>query len=112
LNEFQKVTILKKLYEKLGLETCYFPKPIFFGHSFSLTTLLDKFGIGITAQELNLKLEKLNLIEKRFVNQHSYLWFILEDGENFGENIDFKERTTPRYFENKFQELLELVSEH
>ena len=95
--------MLKLLYKKLGLETCYFPKQIFSTHSFSLTLLLEKFGIKMTAYELNQKLAKLNLIEK------IYLWFILKDGEKFGENIDFKERTTPRYFENIFQELLELV---
>jgi len=111
LNQFRKDEMLKSLYEKLGLETCYFPKPIFSNLSFSLTSLLEKFGIQMTAQELNQKLAKLNLIEKRFLDDKKYLWFILEDGEKFGKNIDYLDRTTPRYFENRFQELLELALE-
>jgi|GEM_PF-3210232 len=112
LNQFRKDEMLKSLYEKIGLETCYFPKPIYISSSFSLTYLLEKFGISITPYEFNLKLENLGLIEKRFLDTNQYLWFILEKGNKFGENQEFKDRTTPKYFEVRFQELLELVSKY
>ena len=102
--------MLRKLYEKIGLETVYFPKQIVLKNSLSLTKLLEKFEIDLTAYDINLKLQKLELIEKLYSEDNEYIWFITEKGEEFGENVKYQDRTNPQFFENRFEELLELVS--
>jgi len=108
-NELQKVEKLKKLYSELKLSVSYFPKKSFSEQSFSLTKLLEKFDVNLTAQDLNRELEKIGFIEKRFLDKSKYLWFITEKGSKFGENAVYQDRTTPRYFEDKFKDLLKLI---
>jgi len=73
-----------------------------FQNSFSLTSLLEKHNIQIQTYKFNLKLEKLGIIEKRGKS-----WFILNF--DFGRNEDYQNENNPRYFEETFEKLLNLV---
>ena len=73
-----------------------------FQNSFSLTLLLEKHNVQIQTYKFNLKLEKLGIIEKRGKS-----WFILN--LDFGRNEDYQNENNPRYFEETFEKLLNLV---
>ena len=73
-----------------------------FKSSFSLTSLLEKSNIQIRTSEFNLKLEKIGVVEKRGRN-----WFILKP--EFGINEKYENKTNPKYFEESFENLLNLV---
>jgi len=73
-----------------------------FQNSFSLTSLLEKHNIQIQTSKFNLKLEKLGIIEKKGKN-----WFILN--LDFGINENYQNDNNPRYFEDNFEKLINLV---
>ena len=126
VNEASKILMTETLYKDLGVNTNYFPKYSDENHSVSLSSLLKKFNGGISANKFN----KL-LIEKEFLeiltrksskteeNEKGektpiYKEFksITKKGEEFGTNkvsTQNQLQTQPHYFENKFEELLEIV---
>ena len=73
-----------------------------FKNSFSLTSLLEKYDIQIRTSKFNLKLEKLGIIER-----YGKSWKILN--LDFGINEDYQNDNNPRYFDESFEELLNLV---
>jgi len=126
VNEASKILMTETLYKDLGVNTNYLPKYSDENHSVSLSSLLKKFDVGISANKFN----KL-LIEKEFLeiltrksskteeNEKGektpiYKEFksITKKGEEFGTNkvsTQNQLQTQPHYFENKFEELLEIV---
>ena len=64
--------------------------------------LLEKHNIQIRASEFNLKLQDLGIIER-----YEKSWKILN--LYFGRNEDYQNETNPRYFEESFDDLLNLV---
>ena len=73
-----------------------------FQNSFSLTSLLEKHNIQIITSKFNLKLEKLGIIER-----YGKSWKILD--LEFGINETYQNDNNPRYFEETFEKLLNLV---
>ena len=73
-----------------------------FKNSFSLTSLLEKNNIQIQTSKFNLELEKLGIIER-----YGKSWKILD--LQFGINEDYRNDNNPKYFEETFEELLNLV---
>ena len=64
VNEASKILMLSTLYTKLGLETSYLPKYSFDeNHTYSLSTLLKKFEVGISANKMNKLLISNGLLE-------------------------------------------------
>jgi hypothetical protein len=114
-----KISMLSTLYKKLGLETSYLPKYTDENLTYSLTHLLKKFKVGISAKDMNLVLlEKgvLELLQRPSQNTDKVKTFksLTEMGLKFGKNLisPHNEReTTPHYYENRFSELLEVISE-
>jgi len=126
VNEASKILMTETLYKKIGLETEYLPKYSDENHSVSLSSLLKKFNVGISANKFN----KL-LIEKKFLEiqkRKSSKTETNEKGEKIPIYKEFKSltkkglefgvnkvstqnqlQTQSHYFENKFQELLEIV---
>ena len=126
VNEASKILMTETLYKDLGLNTNYLPKYSDENHSVSLSSLLKKFNVGMSANKFN----KL-LIEKEFLeiltrkssktkeNEKGdkipiYKEFksVTKKGEEFGTNkvsTQNQLQTQPHYFENKFEELLEIV---
>ena len=126
-NEASKILMLSTLYTKLGLETSYLPKYSFDeNHTSSLSALLKKFKVGISATKLNPILISNGLLEiktrkstKTEVNEKGEkkqivktFKSITEKGLKFGKNIispNNQLETQPHYFENRFQELLDIL---
>jgi hypothetical protein len=77
-------------------------KKYIFQNSFSLTSLLEKHDIEIETSDFNLELEVLGIIER-----YGKGWKILD--LQFGKNEKFKNENNPRYFEETFEKLLNLV---
>ena len=77
-------------------------KKYLFQKTFSLTSLLEKYEIQIETSDFNLELEALGIIER-----YGKGWKILDF--QFGKNDKFKNENNPRYFEETFEKLLNLV---
>jgi len=126
VNEASKILMTEILYKKIGLETEYLPKYSDENHSVSLSSLLKKIDVGMSANKFN----KL-LIEKGFLeilNRKSSKTETNEKGEKIPIYKEFKSltkkglefgvnkvstqnqlQTQPHYFEDKFDELLEII---
>jgi hypothetical protein len=115
VNEASKILMTKTLYKKIGLETSYLPDYSDEQHTYSLSHLLKKFKVGISAKKLNqilisngilqIKTRKSKSGEKSFKS-------LTEKGLEFGKNLISPHNqleTQPHYFESKFQSLLNLV---
>jgi hypothetical protein len=118
-NEASKVKMMKTTYGKLGLITSYLPKYSEEDLTYSLTHLLKKYEVGISAKDMNLILiEKgiLEVLERSSRDRNGVKTFksLTEKGLKFGKNLISPHNqleTQPHYFESKFGELLELVLE-
>jgi prophage antirepressor-like protein len=118
-NEASKVKMMKTTYGKLGLITSYLPKYSEEDLTYSLTHLLKKYEVGISTKDMNLILiEKgiLEVLERSSKDRNGVKTFksLTEKGLEFGKNLISPHNqleTQPHYFENKFEELLELISE-
>jgi phage regulator Rha-like protein len=115
VNEASKILMTKTLYKKIGLETSYLPDYSDEQHTYSLSHLLKKFKVGISAKKLNqilisngilqIKTRKSKSGEKSFKS-------LTEKGLEFGKNLISPHNqleTQPHYFEIKFRNLLDLV---
>ena len=119
LNEASKVKMMKTTYGELGLITSYLPKYSEEDLTYSLTHLLKKFEVGISAKDMNLILiEKgvLEVLERSSRDRNGVKTFksLTEKGLEFGKNLISPHNqleTQPHYFESKFEDLLELISE-
>jgi phage regulator Rha-like protein len=119
LNEASKVKMMKTTYKKLGLTTSYLPKYSEEDLTYSLTHLLKKYEVGISTKDMNLILiEKgiLEVLERSSRDRNGVKTFksLTEKGLKFGKNLISPHNqleTQPHYFESKFGELLELISE-
>jgi hypothetical protein len=123
VNEASKILMTKTLYKKLGLETSYLPKYSDENHTYSLSALLKKFKVGISAKKLNQILISNGILEiktrkstKKELNENGEeiekirtFKSLTEKGLEFGKNLISPHNqleTQPHYFENKFQELI------
>jgi len=126
VNEASKILMTETLYKDLGLNTNYLPKYSDENHSVSLSSLLKKFDVGMSANKFNKLLVEKGFLEiltrkssKTKENEKGektpiYKEFksITKKGEEFGSNkvsTQNQLQTQPHYFENKFQELLEII---
>jgi hypothetical protein len=123
VNEASKILMTTTLYDELGLKTSYLPKYSNEQHTYSLSALLKKFKIGISAKKLNLLLISAGILEvktrkstKEFENEDGErekirtFKSLTEKGLEFGKNLISPHNqleTQPHYFENRFQALIE-----
>jgi len=129
VNEASKILMMETLYKELGLSTSYLPKYSDEDLTYSLSHLLKKFEVGISAKKLNLTLLEKGYLEiktrkstgsivdektKEKKPKMREFKSLTEKGLKFGKNIvspQNQRETQPHYFETKFEELLELISE-
>ena len=126
VNDASKILMLETLYKDLGLNTNYLPKYSDENHSVSLSSLLKKFDVGMSANKFNKLLIEKGFLEiqkrkssKTETNEKGekipiYKEFksITKKGEEFGKNkvsTQNQLQTQPHYFENRFEELLEII---
>ena len=102
LSEKEKIEVSNRVFEKINFETLENPHLRKQEQVFTLTVLLNDFGIDIRTADFNKKLESFGIIE-RFGNG----WILLD--MKFGENRNFKEGKNHRYYRSTFRELLDLV---
>jgi len=114
-SEASKIKMTEKLYQRLDLETCYFPQYTEEKLTRSLTYLLKKYEIKISTQKANLKLLELGILEKMerdsSCGKTKYFWSLTKKGLEFGKNLispKNERETQPHFFEDKFLELVEL----
>ena len=124
VNEASKILMLSTLYKKLGLDTSYLPKYSDEQHTYSLSHLLKKFEVGISAKKLNLILLSEGYLEIKtrkstgsFIDEKTKekkpklrtFKSLTEKGLEFGKNVISPHNqleTSPHYFEDKFKELI------
>ena len=129
VNEASKILMMETLYKELGLSTSYLPKYSDEDLTYSLSHLLKKFEVGVSAKKLNLTLLEKGYLEiktrkstgsivdektKEKKPKMREFKSLTEKGLKFGKNIvspQNQRETQPHYFETKFEELLELISE-
>jgi len=129
VNEASKILMMETLYKELGLSTSYLPKYSDEDLTYSLSHLLKKFEVGVSAKKLNLTLLEKGYLEIKtrkstgsFIDEKTKekkpkmreFKSLTEKGLEFGKNIvspQNQRETQPHYFETKFKELLELISE-
>jgi hypothetical protein len=115
VNEASKILMTKTLYKKIGLETSYLPDYSDEQHTYSLSHLLKKFQIGISAKKLNQILisnEILEIKTRKSTSGEKSFKSLTEKGLEFGKNLISPHNqleTQPHYFEIKFRNLLDLV---
>ena len=128
VNEASKILMLSTLYKNIGLETSYLPKYSDEQYTYSLSHLLKKFEIGVSAKKLNLILLSEGFLEVKtrkstgsFIDEKTKekkpkirtFKSLTEKGLKFGKNVISPHNqleTQPHYFENKFQELIKLLN--
>ena len=83
----------------------------------SLTDLLKRHGITMSAAKVNLLLEREGVLEKRTRKSSNgttkHFWSVTESGEVFGKNVtspNNPRETQPHWFCNTFDGLIDLVN--
>jgi len=127
VNEASKILMTKTLYTEHGLSTSYLPKYSDEQHTYSLSHLLKKYEVGISAKKLNLILLSEGYLEIKtrkstgsFIDEKTKekkpklrtFKSLTEKGLEFGKNVISPHNqleTSPHYFENKFEELIEAL---
>jgi phage regulator Rha-like protein len=115
VNEASKILMTKTLYKKIGLETSYLPDYSDEQHTYSLSHLLKKFKVPISAKKLNQILISNGILEiktRKSKSGEKSFKSLTEKGLEFGKNLISPHNqleTQPHYFESKFQSLLNLV---
>jgi len=125
VNEASKIGMTYKLYKEHGLSTSYLPKYSDEQHTYSLSHLLKKYEVGISAKKLNLILLSEDYLEIKTRKSTGSLLdeetkekkpklrtfkSLTEKGLEFGKNVISPHNqleTQPHYFESKFEELIE-----
>ena len=128
VNEASKILMLSTLYKEHGLSTSYLPKYSDEQHTYSLSHLLKKYEVGISAKKLNLILLSEGYLEIKtrkstgsFIDEKTKekkpklrtFKSLTEKGLEFGKNVISPHNqleTSPHYFENKFEELIKLLN--
>jgi phage regulator Rha-like protein len=115
VNEASKILMTKTLYKKIGLETSYLPDYSDEQHTYSLSHLLKKFKVPISAKKLNQILISNGILEiktRKSKSGEKSFKSLTEKGLEFGKNLISPHNqleTQPHYFEIKFRNLLDLV---
>jgi hypothetical protein len=116
VNEASKIGMTHKLYKEHGLSTSYLPKYSDEQHTYSLSHLLKKYEVGISAKKLNLILISEGYLEvktrKSTGSTIKTFKSLTEKGLKFGKNVISPHNqleTQPHYFEDKFEELIKLL---
>jgi prophage antirepressor-like protein len=117
VNEGSKILMMKKLYQKIGLETEYLPNYSEENHTFSLTHLLKEFEVNLSAKRANEILLAKGILEiqtRKSSKSFELKEFksLTENGLKFGKNLispNNQLETQPHYFRETFTELLEIL---
>jgi len=127
INEASKILMTKTLYTEHGLSISYLPKYSDEQHTYSLSHLLKKYKVGISAKKLNLILLSDGYLEIKTRKSTGSLLdeetkekkpklrtfkSLTEKGLEFGKNVISPHNqleTSPHYFENKFEELIDFL---
>jgi len=114
--ESAKVMIAHSVCKKHGLPTEFLPAYAEEEKTFSLSDLLKKFKVGMSAQVMNRKLVEKGILEhckrKSAKGEKAFL-SITEEGAPFGKNLVCPQNpreTQPHWYEDKFTDLLKMVS--
>jgi phage regulator Rha-like protein len=126
VNEASKILMTKKLYSTLGLETVYLPEYSDEQHTYSLSALLKKFDVKISAKKLNQLLISKGFLEvktrkstKEFEDEEGEkvkirtFKSLTEKGLEFGKNLISPHNqleTQPHYFESRFRDMLGVLA--
>jgi hypothetical protein len=130
VNGASKIKMLRTFHESQNLETSYLPEYSDENHTYSLSHLLKKFGVKMSAQKFNKLLISAGFLEIKTRKSSKYrtekdengkevkipilktFKSLTEKGLEFGKNMISEKNqleTQPHYFENKFSELLKLL---
>ena len=130
VNGASKIKMLRTFHESKNLETSYLPEYSDEEHTFSLTHLLKKFGVKMSAQQFNKKMISAGLLEIKTRKSSKYrtekdvdgkevkipilkeFKSLTEKGLQFGKNMISEKNqleTQPHYFKNKFEELMQIL---
>jgi phage anti-repressor protein len=114
--ESAKVMIAHSVCKKHGLPTEFLPAYAEEEKTFSLSDLLKKFKVGMSAQVMNRKLVEKGILEhckrKSAKGEKAFL-SITEEGAPFVKNLVCPQNpreTQPHWYEDKFTDLLKMVS--
>ena len=126
-SQASKILMTETLYKDLGLKSSYLPKYSDENHTYSLSALLKKFEVGISANKMNKLLISKEFLETKTrksskteenekgekIPVFKEFKSLTEKGLEFGKNMispQNQRETQPHYFENKFQELLDRLN--
>jgi ribosomal protein L7/L12 len=130
VNEASKIKMIRTFHEAKNLETSYLPEYSDENHTYSLSHLLKKFDVKMSAQKFNKLLISAGFLEIKTRKSSKYrtekdengnekkiqilktFKSLTEKGLEFGKNMISEKNqleTQPHYFENKFSELLKIL---
>jgi ribosomal protein L7/L12 len=130
VNEASKIKMLRTFHKSKNLETSYLPEYSDENHTYSLSHLLKKFDVKMSAQKFNKLLISAGFLEIKTRKSSKYrtekdengnekkipilktFKSLTEKGLEFGKNMISEKNqleTQPHYFENKFSELLKIL---
>jgi hypothetical protein len=130
VNGASKIKMLQTFHKAKNLETSYLPEYSDENHTYSLSHLLKKFDVKISAQKFNKLLISAGFLEIKTRKSSKYktekdengnekkipilktFKSSTEKGLQFGKNMISEKNqleTQPHYFENKFSELLKIL---
>jgi hypothetical protein len=130
VNGASKIKMLRIFHKAKNLETSYLPEYSDEEHTYSLSHLLKKFGVKMSAQKFNKLLISAGFLEIKTRKSSKYrtekdengkevkipilktFKSLTEKGLEFGKNMISEKNqleTQPHYFENKFSELLKIL---
>jgi phage regulatory protein, rha family len=119
-NDASKIMMLGKLYESNGLSTEFLPKYEFNGDREvrSLSELLKRFELGMSARSFNVLLRERGYLEERTrpssrdISKFKKYNALTEKGLQYGENAmspQSQQEVQPLYYSNAFEELFDLI---
>jgi phage regulator Rha-like protein len=130
VNEASKIKMIRTFHESKNLETSYLPEYSDENHTYSLSHLLKKFDVKMSAQKFNKLLISAGFLEIKTRKSSKYrtekdengnekkipilktFKSLTEKGLEFGKNMISEKNqleTQPHYFENKFSKLLKIL---
>jgi len=115
VNEASKILMLNKAYKSLGVDTSFLPNYAEEDITHSLTELLAKHNIDMSARKFNQLLIQNGIVEvktRKSTKGIKTYKALTNKGLKYGKNLvnpNNQRETQPHYFDNTFEELLELV---
>ena len=115
VNEASRILMMHKAYKSLGVNTSFLPNYTEEDITHSLTELLAKHNVDMSARKFNQLLIQNDIVEvktRKSTKGIKTYKALTNKGLKYGKNLvnpNNQKETQPHYFDNTFEELLELV---